>query len=307
MRKHRHAFSRVDLLVVLGLFLGVLGVLLPAVGRARAAAKEEDTVNNLKQLGLAIHNFADTNAHLPPGFDDNHISTAAYLLPFLEQEKLHKQVRFDRPFDDKANEEVRKTVVKVFVDPDDKAEAPGGKADPTKRFGPTNYLFNGLVFSHNSKGLFPATFPDGTSNTVITAQTLRGDGSKKATDVKRQHIALTARAAAGYKGGKRDDMGVQEFKEGKFVAADRGSSWLDGRLLQGTFVSGRVPNDPRPDVVVGAPERMDGLSGPRSLSDTVQAGLADGSVHKINAKKITAQTWYHVQTPAGGEVLGNDW
>ncbi len=307
MRSHRRAFSRVDLLVVLGLFLGVLGLLLPAVGRARAAFKEEDTVNNLKQLGIAVHNYHDQRGHFPPGFDDNHLSTAAYLLPYLEQEKLFKQLRFDRPFDDKANEDVRKTVVKVFVNPDDKAEAPGGKADPTKRYGPTNYLFNGLIFGHNTKARLAATFLDGTSNTVITAETLRGDGSRKATDVKRQHVALGVRDAARYAGGMRDDMGVQEFKEGKFVAADRGACWLDGRLLQGTFIHGRVPNDPRPDVVVGVPERMDGLSGPRSLTDAVHAGIGDGSVRKIDAKKITAQTWYHAQTPAGGEVLGNDW
>src|SRR5262249_9191531 len=150
------------------------------------------------------------------------------LLPYLEQEKLYRKIDFTRPIDDKANEDARKTVVATFVNPDDKAEAPA--KDPTKRYGPTNYLFNGLIFYHNSRPRFPASFTDGTSNTIIVAETLRGDGSRKAADVKRQYVALAAADAAKYRG-RADQMGVQEFKEGKFIAGDRGASWMDGRFL----------------------------------------------------------------------------
>src|SRR5260370_21740131 len=193
---------------------------------------------------LSLHNYADSQrGSLPPGFDDNYFSASARLLPYLEQDALYKQIDFTKSIDDKANEAVRKTGVKVFLNPEDKAQPSGGK-DPTKRYGPTNYLYNGLVFYRNSKARMPASFPDGTSNTIAVAATLRGDRSNKATDVKRQYVALSADEAAKYKG-KREEMGVKEFKAGKHIAGDRCASWMDGRLLQGTFLPGRAPNDKR--------------------------------------------------------------
>jgi len=304
---HRPAFSRSELLTCLGLLLGLLGVVLPAVTAARAAAAREESVNNLKHIGLSLHNYADSqNSNLPSGFDDNYFSASAKLLPYLEHNALSKKIDFTKSIDDKANAEARGTVVKRFLDPADKARTGGGGKDPTKGYGPTNYLFNGLVFFHNSKPRFPATFTDGTSNTIVVAETLRGDGSNQATDMRRQYVALTAAEGAKYKG-QRENMGIKEFKKGKRIAGNRGASWMDGRLLQGTFLPGRGPNDPRPDVMVGAPERMDGLTGPRSLDDTVNVALGDGSVKPINARKLTYTTWYHALTPSGGEVLGNDW
>src|SRR5262249_2248587 len=129
---------------------------------------------------------------------------------------------------------------------------------------------------------------------------LKGDGQTKAVDVKRQHVAYKADALKGLK----DTAGVQDFKEGKNIAGNRGASWMDGRFLQGTFNAGRRPNDERPDVDCGS---AGGLAGPRSLSDTVLVGLADGSTRFINAKKISYDTWKAAITPAGGEVLGADW
>jgi uncharacterized protein DUF1559 len=304
--QHRPAFSRSDLLACLGLFGCLVALIVPAVTAARAAADDKRSVNNLKMIVLSIHNYADSKqGSLPPGFDDNYFSASARLLPYLEQDALYKKLDFTKSIDDKANEKVRKTVLDVFVNPEDKGQPSGGK-DPTKRYGATNYLYNGLVFFHNSKARFPASIPDGTSNTIAVAETLRGDGSKKAADVKRQYVALPADEAAKYKG-KREEMGVKEFKAGKHIAGDRCASWMDGRLLQGTFLPGRAPNDPRPDVLAGPSERMDGLTGPRSLSDTVNVALFDGSVKAIHAKKISYTTWYHALTPAGGEVLGADW
>lgn len=305
-RQQRSAFSFCELLVCLGLFVVLLGVALPAVTTARAAAAKQDSVNNLKMIALSLHKYADSqNGSLPPGFDDNHFSASARLLPYLEQNALYKKIDFSKSINDRANEKVRHTVVKVFVNPEDKAQPGGGGKDPTKRYGPTSYLYNGLIFFHNSKPRMPATFQDGTSNTIVAVETLRGDGSKKATDIKRQYVALTAAEAAKYNG-KREEMGVKEFKAGKGIAGDRCASWMDGRLLQGTFLPGRGPNDARPDVMVGAPERMDGLTGPRSLNDSVNVALGDGSVRSVS-NKISYTTWYSALTPNGGEVLGVDW
>src|SRR5262249_61917667 len=106
----------------------------------------------------------------------------------------------------------------LLADPVDRAESPA--KDPTKRFGPMNYLFNGLAFFRNSQAILPASFPDGLANTVLLAETLRGDGKLKGTDVRRQYVVLSAREADSYKG-NREAMGVAEFKDGKHIAANR--------------------------------------------------------------------------------------
>ncbi len=303
--RRRSAFSLLELLVCLGMLIILLGVLLPAVARARAAARGWQSANNLKWIAMSVHDCASNNdGRLPPGFDDNHFSVSAKLLPYLEQDKLYKKIDFKKSIDDGANAEARQTVVKVFVDPDDKAVAPA--KDPTKGHGPTNYLFNGLVFYHNSKSKFPTSFPDGTRQTVLLVETLRGDGKTKGTDVRRQYVVLSVREADKYKG-NREAMGVEEFKDGKHTTADRCASWMDGRFLQGVFLPGRVPNDPRPDVMVGMPQRMEGFSAPRSMEDTVNVAMADGSVKVINSKKITAATWHAAVTPDSNDLLGNDW
>ena len=84
------------LVVVLAFLLVLLGLLLPAVQKVRQAAARMQSQNNLKQVGLAMHGYHDANAKLPPGVDDNHFSTSAYLLPYLEQGNLFTQANIDR-------------------------------------------------------------------------------------------------------------------------------------------------------------------------------------------------------------------
>lgn len=307
--RHRPAFSRSDLLVCLGLLGCLLALGVPAVARARALADKQRSVNNLRMIVQALHNYEEgQNNILPSGFDDNYFSASAKLLPYLGKKALYKKIDFTRSINDRANEAVRTMVLELFLNPEDKGQPlVTGSKDPTKRYGATNYLYNGLVFYRNSKTRFPASITDGTSNTIALVETLRGD-SKKPADVRRQYVSLAADVAAKYRrqGKFGEDMGVKEFKAGKHLSADRCASWMDGRLLQGTFLPGRGPNDERPDVIAGAPERMQGLTGPRSLTDIVNVGMFDGSVKPVN-KKISYTTWYYALTPAGGEVLGSDW
>src|SRR5260370_27747207 len=133
----------------------------------------------------------------------------------------------------------------------------------------------------------------------MAVETLKGDGQKKATDVRRQHIALKADALKGLTA----ESGVKDFEDGKDIAGNRCASWMDGRFMQGTFNATRKPGDNRPDVDCAG---LGGLFAPRSLTDTINAGLADGSVHFVS-KKISHETWKAAITPAGGEVLGSDW
>jgi type II secretory pathway pseudopilin PulG len=293
-RQRRTGLTLFELLVVLAVLLLLFAMLLPALVEARVTAQRARGTENLKQLALALHNYHDAYGVLPPGVDDNHFSAAAKVLPFVEQENVFKQIDFNKAIDDKANADARQAQVKVFLSPRDPVK------EVRKDAGATNYLFNDLVFSLNSKAKIPTSFPDGTSNTVVIGETLKGDGGPRAADVKRQYVLLKKDDLKGLK----DDAGVEAFKDNKNIAGDRCASWMDGRFLQGTF-NGRLKlNDERPDVSC---EGAGGVSALRSLDNNIPVAMADGSVRVLDAKKLSLTTWKAALTPNGGEVLGDDW
>src|SRR5437763_426540 len=118
-RRRRRAFTLTQLLVLLALLILVFGFLFSAVGRVRFAAGRASSQNNLKQIGLAAHNYYDTMGSFPAGVDANGFSAHTYLLPYIEQDNLFKALDLKKAVDDKANETVRKTGVKVYLSPND--------------------------------------------------------------------------------------------------------------------------------------------------------------------------------------------
>src|SRR4051794_24970553 len=117
MRSPRRAFTLFQLLVVIAVLAILIGLLLPAVQKVRQAAARTQSVNNLKQIGLAVHARQDAYRKLPPGRDANGFSTAAHLLEYIEQDNLYKQIHFEKPVGDAANDGARKAVVKLFLSP----------------------------------------------------------------------------------------------------------------------------------------------------------------------------------------------
>src|SRR5947209_4724214 len=102
----RPAFTLFQLLALIALFAFLLGLLLPAVAKVRAAASRINSQNNLKQIGLACHNYHDTAACLPEGCDANHFAAIARLLPYVEQDNLYKNLDFTKPSTDEKNKQV---------------------------------------------------------------------------------------------------------------------------------------------------------------------------------------------------------
>jgi type II secretory pathway pseudopilin PulG len=297
--RRRPAFTLFQLLVLLALLALLLGLLLPLIAKVRAQAARTRSLNNLRQLALACHNYHDASGAFPPGNDAKNFSATARLLPYVEQANLYNLIDFNKPMDDPANARARAAQVKVLLSPNDP------QATVVNGWGATNYLFsagtkaslkdNNGVFYQDSKTKLP-DITDGTSNTLMIGETLKGDGGTGAPNLKRDYVRLKAEALKGLE----DESGVEDFKENKHVAHDRCASWLDGRFLQGTYTGTRLPNDARPDVDCGG---AGGLSALRSLDDQVAIALCDGSVRLIQARKMKAETWKALTTRNGGEVI----
>ena len=115
----RRAFTLVELLVVIAIIAILIALLLPAIQSTREAARRSSCQNNLKQLGLAFHNFADANGGLPPARITKPFthSWAVAILPFIEAEPLRKSYRFDANYCDPVNQPVATTPLSVLLCP----------------------------------------------------------------------------------------------------------------------------------------------------------------------------------------------
>lgn len=118
-------FTLVELLVVIAIIGILVGLLLPAVQAAREAARRMQCSNNVRQLGLAVHNYESANRRLPSGWIANNThgepgwGWGAALLPFIEGTNLHNQIDFRLPIEDPLHAQVRVSVVPTFICPSD--------------------------------------------------------------------------------------------------------------------------------------------------------------------------------------------
>jgi len=197
----RRGFTLIELLVVIAVIAILIALLLPAVQKVREAANRTQCVNNIKQLGLATHNIHDNYRSLPPlsssGDNANLVGLLgpyqttntgmtlfAWLLPYIEQGNVYNAITAASGW----NAAVATTVIKTYVCPSDPSSPGGTSGSAYGAIKPAigDYQANYLVFGNpNTKtplgnARIPATFTDGTSNTVIFGEaygTCQGAGS----------------------------------------------------------------------------------------------------------------------------------
>jgi len=185
-QKPRQAFTLVELLVVIAIIAVLIGLLLSAVQVAREAARKTGCKNNLHQIGIALHNYHDTHGKLPTGCIEwrnwdspsthRQLAWSAMLLPFLEQQNLHNQIDFGKPFDAPENQQAAETMLPVYICP----------SEPSDSIKPGHTTYGGLygeriVDTNPDDGVFLydrsirfRDLTDGLTNTLIVAEDVGG-------------------------------------------------------------------------------------------------------------------------------------
>ncbi len=187
----RRAFTLIELLVVIAIIAILIALLLPAVQQAREAARRTQCKNNLKQLGLALHNYLDTHRVFPPNGVSNASGTQtwsaqAFVLPFLEGSNLYNTINFGIGYGQGTNATLNIKAMRIPVlicpsDPNDKQRVTsGGAADHY----PLSYAVGrgiyevhrttltfdgGAAFAYN-RSTSDRDFIDGMSNTIAMSE-----------------------------------------------------------------------------------------------------------------------------------------
>ncbi len=296
---NRSAFTLIELLVVIAIIAILIGLLVPAVQQVRAAAARLSCQNNLKQMGLAFHNYHDANQSLPPGYvasgpyvDGKTDTTPGWgwgtkILPYLEQDNLYRQFNLAQPVQNSPGIAV---VVKNFLCPADIA--------PSAPFAVTDSSWSTICLAPPSS--YAACAGGGVSTTAAVGNgCFYRNSAVRLTDIgdgTSNTIFLEERAFANVRG-----TWVGAISGGYCNQGLSNPNAVAGRLGQGAgdlvLIHAGTNNNPTGRNLDDASSRHKG--GSNFL-------FADGSVHFLRSApsgSADAVTLKAMGTIAGGEVV----
>jgi prepilin-type N-terminal cleavage/methylation domain-containing protein len=311
--RRRSAFTLIELLVVIAIIAILIALLVPAVQKVRDAASRTQCQNNLKQIGLACHNYESSYKRLPTGNSGSptSFSSLSYLLPYIEQGTIYNQINFTIN-STAAGQTADALPIPILLCPAD----PQGSSVPTG-FSGNNYagnygntivwgadgtVSNGVFYQKGMQCRF-GDITDGLSNTAAFCERLMGDWSNgivtPRTDLinpKNVTPATPDDALNFCRAADHTDPSLQWF-------SSFGAYWIQGN--QNTLYTHTSP-----------PNDM-GCAYPQNLTQTMPASsahagyggvnlvLCDGSVRFVT-NSISIATWRAVGTRNGGETIGSD-
>jgi prepilin-type N-terminal cleavage/methylation domain-containing protein len=321
-RDRRVGFTLVELLVVIAIIGVMVGLLLPAVQAAREAARRMQCQNNLKQLGLACHNYENVFRMLPYySLSGNGFSPQARLLPYVEQGVLADLIDYTQPlmFGSGPNVNLNPRfapivgrTLNVFICPSESGDPM--LLDRGTTWAGGNYLFNigsGTGFNYcdsaptRPNGLFwrgaETRFRDildGTSNTLLMAEGLFGGRDAISPTVLTDPNRQMRRVSGGGGVCTRTAEDLDAAGTAGFIGT-RNGSWIRATSFHVTINGFYTPNSPKPD----SSHHGDVISSSRSNHPGgVQVVTADGSV-RFATDSIDLGLWRALFTRAQGEVV----
>ena len=330
---NRTGFTLIELLVVIAIIVILVGLLLPAVQQAREAARRSQCSNNLKQLGVALHNYLDTHSVLPPGatidlsagITGNNTSCGVHgrILPFIAESNLASEIDLSQAWD--AQLVISGIKVDAFACPSDpKSDLARDPGSGRPILYPTTYGFNygtwfvfDPVIGATGDGVFypnsrrrDSSITDGMSNTLAAAEV------KAWTDYTRNGGPVSTALPGSIADVKAAVASGAQYK------GTGHTEWPDGRVHHTGVTVTLTPNSFVPYTtgakVVDADynswqEGRDGSNGSPTYAaitsrshhiGSVNVLLADGSSRSIG-DTIDLSTWRALGTVNGEELMGD--